>query len=60
VLKLQLRPVGEDGDAESVTVSEKPFTAFIVMVEAPLLPALIAEGETNDADIPKSATMTVI
>jgi hypothetical protein len=60
VLKLQLRPVGEDGDAESVTVSENPFTAFIVMVEAPLLPALIAEGETNDADIPNSATLTVI
>jgi len=55
-----MRPVGEDGDAESVTVSENPFTAFIVMVDAPLLPALIAEGETSAADVPKSATLTVI
>jgi hypothetical protein len=52
--------MGEDEDAESVTVSENPFTAFIVMVEVPLLPALIAEGETSAADVPKSATLTVI
>jgi hypothetical protein len=59
-VRVQRRPTGEEGDAERLTVSEKPFTAFTVMVEVPLLPALIAEGETSPADIPKSATLTVI
>jgi hypothetical protein len=58
-LKPQLRPFGEDAEAVRVTVSEKPFKAFTVMVEAPLLPASITEGETSAADTPKSAALTV-
>jgi hypothetical protein len=59
-VRVQRRPTGEEADAERPTLSEKPFTAFTLIVEVPLLPALIAEGETSAADIPKSATLTVI
>ena len=56
--RVQTRPTGEEADRERLTVSEKLFTEVIVMAEVPELPALIADGETAAAEIPKSATLT--
>ena len=53
---MQVKPAGEEADADSNTVPVRPLTAVTVIVEVPEDPASICAGVTAPAAIVKSTT----